>query len=70
LLINHDREWFFKNLQEVCLQHFNAIKVDGDVLPASTTGIRRPTRDAEVTPDDKCIWPINDPEKLFLSQWN
>ena len=65
LLIDLDREWFLKNLEEICRQHFNIIGEDGSNPNSHEQELGRGK-----TKTKKCKWPIADPERLFLSHWN
>ena len=65
LLIDLDKEWFLKNLEEMCRKHFNIIE-DKDI----NQNIKQKESGSTNSKDKKCRWPIKDPETLYLSHWN
>jgi len=66
LLIDIDKEWFLKNLEEICRQHFNVME-DNDI---DQNIKQQESKSRSKTNDKKCMWPIKDPETLYSSHWN
>ena len=77
MLISHDNQWFFGNLEEVCRKHFNV--VTNEQIQAHNKSITEKILQNEQQEYDhakrlsnylqeigKFQWPIKDPKKCFL----
>jgi dynein heavy chain len=62
ILIEKDRDWFLKSLEEVCRANFECY-TDEDLSSMAPEQIN-------IEAEGPCRWPVTDPKTLFFSHWN
>ena len=70
LLMKHDKDWFIRNLEDVCRSNFDVVDETSPEFKELRSKMSEEALKAHLAKKEQILWRIGDPEDLFFSHWN